>query len=97
MRELDKEGSALLTELDESERHVLAELMAKRMQQQGGGGNGGSGSSGSSSSADNSGLAAVRAKRHKAQHMADEKVSVADQACAECEIHLDRLDTELAR
>mmetsp|Transcript_12602 Transcript_12602/g.24887 ORF Transcript_12602/g.24887 Transcript_12602/m.24887 type:complete len:288 (+) Transcript_12602:126-989(+) len=86
MRELDSEGSGIINELNESEQTLIAGLKEKR-----------GGRAGAKDESVNAALVDIRAKRRKAQHMADEKVSVADQACAECDIHLDRLDTELAR
>ena len=44
-----------------------------------------------------SALSEISSKRRKAQQCVDEKVQIAEQACADCDIHIDRLDTELAK
>lgn len=82
MRELDKEGAHVQKELEESERKLAAEMKRKGSRQTEGMFDGA--------------LLEVAAKRQKAKQMADEKVQIAEQASADVDIHLDRLDAELS-
>jgi len=81
MRELDKEGAHVQEELEESERKLAAEIKRKGNRQTEGMFDGA--------------LLEVATKRQKAKQMADEKVQIAEQASADVDIHLDRLDAEL--
>mmetsp|Transcript_13953 Transcript_13953/g.33074 ORF Transcript_13953/g.33074 Transcript_13953/m.33074 type:complete len:275 (-) Transcript_13953:41-865(-) len=82
MRDLDKEGAKVISDLEESERRVLADMRKTRRV---------------SENVVESALSEISSKRRKAQQCVDEKVQIAEQACADCDIHIDRLDTELAK
>jgi hypothetical protein len=84
MRALDKEAADAAKELRDSEKKVLTDMKRK--------------SSRTSKEMNmETALADVKSKRLRVQQMVDEKVQIANQTRDRCDIHLDRLDTELSK
>lgn len=87
MRNLDNDGSKEIKSLDESERTFLTDVKKK-------------GSRNTQATEDggyDTMVEQIKAKRQKAQQIADEKVKIAEQMIADCDIYVDKLDVELAK
>mmetsp|Transcript_31988 Transcript_31988/g.41117 ORF Transcript_31988/g.41117 Transcript_31988/m.41117 type:complete len:260 (+) Transcript_31988:65-844(+) len=88
MRDLDKESSKVSKDLEDSEKKIVSDIKRKGNKQKG--------------NAIEEGLFAapledIQIKRQKVQQTADEKVQIAGQMIADCDIYMEKLDGELAK
>uniref|UniRef100_A0A7S2W6R2 SGF29 C-terminal domain-containing protein n=1 Tax=Rhizochromulina marina TaxID=1034831 RepID=A0A7S2W6R2_9STRA len=84
MRDLDKEGTSVSKELEDTEKKVLSELKKRQRQ---------TGNLGDYTAVKED----IAAKRRRAEQMVDEKVQVSEQMVDLCDVHLTRLQQDIRR
>jgi hypothetical protein len=87
MRNLDKDGSKSMKELEEAEKKFLADVKKKGSKK----------TSAVDEGVYDAALLEIKSKRQKVQQTVDEKVQIAEQMTADCDIYIDKLDAELVK
>lgn len=87
MRNLDKDGSKVSKDLDETEKKFLSDIKKKGSRK----------AQAIQDGAYDEIVEEIKTKRQKSQQIADEKVQIAEQMTADCDIYIDKLDGELAK